>query len=71
MFVIGIFLDFFNQDYRYFFKDFYKEVFVGFGFGFLLSACGNEADKADDGAKEVSQVSEENSKESEKASDEN
>lgn len=36
----------------------------------FLSACGNEADKADDGAKEASQVSEDKAKDDEKASDE-
>ena len=36
----------------------------------FLSACGNEADKANDVAKEVSEVSEEKAKDDEKASDE-
>ena len=38
--------------------------------GLFLSACGNGADKADDGAKKPGQVSEENSKDNEKVSDE-
>lgn len=38
--------------------------------GLFLSACGNEVDKANDGAKEVSQVSEERDKDDGKASDE-
>lgn len=37
---------------------------------FCLSTCGNEADKADDGAKEAGQVSEEISKGYGKVSDE-
>lgn len=36
----------------------------------FLSACGNGADKANDGAKEVSEVSEDKAKDDEKASDE-
>lgn len=46
----------------FFLRDFYEEVFVAF----CLSACGNEADKAN----EAEQVSEENSKGGEKVSDE-
>lgn len=38
--------------------------------GLFLSACGNGADKANDGAKEVSEVSEDKAKDDEKASDE-
>ncbi|WP_311487266.1 hypothetical protein [uncultured Anaerococcus sp.] len=38
--------------------------------GLFLSACGNEADKANDVAKEVSEVSEDKAKDDEKASDE-
>lgn len=39
-------------------------------FSLCFSACGNEADKAKDGAKEVSEVSEDKAKGDEKASDE-